>query len=170
MAEEFLYSIEPLADHHDRMAFSCGVEALDTYFHRQAGQDARRGTAVVFVLAADNKTVAGFYTLSSLSLMGEDLPEKFAKKLPSSSSIGVTLLGRMAVSKDLKGQRLGEFLLMDALKRALQVSKEVASWALVVDAKEAVREFYLRYGFIALSSQTNRLFLPMKMVERLFGQ
>lgn len=163
------YRIEPLNDSHNRTAFSCGVEALNTYLLRHANQDLERKTAVVFVLTgAGSAAVLGFYTFSSLSLLEVQLPEKLAKKLPSRSPLGVTLLGRMAVSTDLQGTGLGEFLLMNALERAWQASQQVASWAVVVDAKQGVRDFYLRYGFIPLPSQPNRLFLPMKTIGVLF--
>jgi len=45
--------IEALAAYHDRALFSCGIEALDGYLRRQAGQDARRHgrhVAATFVL------------------------------------------------------------------------------------------------------------------------
>jgi len=164
------YRVEPLGDQHDRAAFSCGVEALDRYFHEQVSQDISRRTAAVFVLTRDGATVAGFYTLSSLSILGAELPAQLAKKLPSRSPIGVTLLGRMGVERGLKGQGLGELLLMDALKRAWRASREVASWAVVVDAKEGVREFYLKYDFVALVTQPNRLFLAMRSIEVVFAR
>jgi GNAT superfamily N-acetyltransferase len=46
-----------------------------------------------------------------------------------------TLLGHLAVSERFRGQGLGERLLMDALHRALKSSKQIASAAVVVDAK-----------------------------------
>ena len=162
------YRIEPLAATHDRDGFSCGVEPLDSYFRQQVGQDVDRRIATAFVLTADSKTVAGFYTLSNLSLLGVELPEKLAKKLPSRRPIGVTLLGRMAVSVELKGRGLGEFLLMHAMERAWLASQQVASWALVVDPKEEARAFYIKYDFVTFPAQPNRLFLPMKTIERLF--
>jgi hypothetical protein len=59
---------------------------------------------------------------------------------------------------------------MDALKRAWRASREVASWAVVVDAKEGVREFYLKYDFVALVTQPNRLFLAMRSIEVVFAR
>jgi GNAT superfamily N-acetyltransferase len=163
------FRIKPLADSHDRAAFVCGVEALDIYFQRQARQDEERRIAAVFVLTVDGNTVDGYYTLSSLSIQGAELPEPLAKKLPSRNPIGVTLLGRMAVRKGLRGEGLGELLLMHALERAWLTSQQVASWAVVVDAKEGSREFYLKYEFTPLPSQPSRLFLPMKTIEKLLG-
>ena len=162
------FRIEPLADTHERGSFACGVDALDTYFRQQIKQDVARRIAAAFVLTPDSKQVAGFYTLSSLSFLGAELPEQLAKKLPSRAAIGVTLLGRMAVSEKFRGKKLGTLLLMHSLRRALDASRQVASWAVVVDAKEGSREFYLKYEFTPLPSQPSRLFLPMKTIEGLF--
>ncbi len=162
------YKIEPLGSLHDRAAFSCGVAALDDYIHRQARQDLERKLAAVFVLTSDGKTIAGFYTLSAHSIQAADLPEELARKLPR-FPLPVTLLGRMAVSRSLHGKRLGEFLLMHALERAWFGSQQVASWAVVVDAKLGARDFYLKHDFVPLPMQPDRLFLPMKTIEHLFA-
>lgn len=166
------YKIEPLASHHDRASFTCGVPALDAYLQRQARQDLERKLAAVFVLTQDSKesvAIAGFYTLSAHSILAADLPPTLGSRLPR-FPLPVTLLGRMAVSQALHGQRLGEFLLMHALERAWLGSQQVASWAVVVDAKAGARDFYLKHDFIALPAQLDRLFLPMTTIEELFRQ
>jgi predicted GNAT family N-acyltransferase len=165
---EVEYRVEPLGSNHDRAAFSCGVTGLDAYIQRQARQDLERKLAAVFILNADSKTIAGFYTLSAHSILAADLPDAMAKRLPR-FPIPVTLLGRMAVSQSLRGQGLGEFLLMHSLERAWLASRQVASWAVVVDAKMGARDFYLKYDFTALPLQPDRLLLPMKTIERLFA-
>ena len=161
------FRVEPLNTRHQRTVFRCGIAELDSYLQRQARQDVERGLAAVFVLTPDGATVAGFYTLSAHSIQAADLPENVAKKLPR-FPLPVTLLGRMAVSESVRGQRLGEFLLMHALERACFGSRQVASWAVVVDAKAGARDFYLKYGFMPLPSNPDRLFLPMKTIDRLF--
>ena len=165
---EIEYKIEPLGTRHDRAAFSCGVLALDIYLQRQAKQDLERNLAAVFILTSDGKTVAGFYTLSAHSIQSAELPEELGKKLPR-FPLPVTLLGRMAISQSLRGQRLGEFLLMHALERAWLGSQQVASWAVVVDAKAGARDFYLKHDFAPLPLQTDRLILPMRTIEKLFA-
>lgn len=161
------YKIEVLSPKHDRTAFSCGIAALDSYIQRQARQDAERNLAAVFVLTSDDRTIAGFYTLSAHSILAADLPASHAKKLPR-FPLPVTLLGRMGVSNALQGQRLGEFLLIHALERAWIGSQQVASWAVVVDAKVGARDFYLKHDFISLPSQPDRLLLPMATIAKLF--
>jgi len=161
------YRIEPLGSIHDRAAFSCGVPELDTYLRRQAGQYMKRKLAAVFVLSSDGASVTGYYTLSAHSILAADLPVDLSNKLPR-FPLPVTLLGRMAVAQSLRGQGLGELLLLHALERALLGSRHVASWAVVVDAKAGARDFYLQHDFLPLPTQPGRLFLPMKTIEKMF--
>ena len=165
------YRIEALGKQHDRSRFSCGVEPLDRYVREQAGQDARRRVAAPFVLCeGKSNAVLGYYTLSALSVDVGAWPEDVAKKLPKHPFVPATLLGRLAVDRGLRGKGAGEHLLMDALRRALAASREIASVAVVVDAKDdRAVAFYKRYGFITFPDQPNRLSLPMAVVEQLFG-
>jgi predicted GNAT family N-acyltransferase len=164
---EIKYQIEPLGSNHDRVGFSCGVESLDRYLQKQARQDSDRKLASIFVLTSDGSTIAGFYSLSAQTIMADELSAALARKLPH-FPLPATLLGRMAVSQTLRGQRLGEFLLMDALRRAWLATQQVASWAVIVDAKQGAREFYIRYGFIAAAQCPDRLFYPMASIAKLF--
>ncbi len=165
------FTIEPLAKKHDRADFSCGIEALDNYLKKQASQDVARHVAACFVATSDGKTVAGFYTLSQYSVDLGELPEAVSKKLPKYSQVPATLLGRLAVSSHFRGKKLGEFILIDALDRSWQQSKQIASTAVIVDAKsEVARTFYEHFNFLSLPNTPNRLFLPMRTIEKLFGR
>jgi GNAT superfamily N-acetyltransferase len=162
--------IVPLEESHDRRSFHCGVDSLDRYLHVQAGQDQRRRISVCFVLNdAERSRIAGFYTLSAFSVIGEALPDALQKKLPKYGQVPCTLLGRLAVDVEYRALGLGRHLLVDALQRALLHSGQVASWALIVDAKdESAERFYSRYGFISLPQTPRRLFLPMATIAELF--
>ena len=162
--------IEPLGTKHDRAAFSCGNQPLDSYLQKQAGQDLKKRAAVPFVITPDHKTIAGFYTLSQYALDLGELPEAIRKRMPRYPMVSATLLGRLAVSERFRGQGLEERLLMDALHRALQSSKQIASAAVVVDAKDdQAVAFYRKYGFIDLPKVERRLFLPMETIAQLFS-
>jgi GNAT superfamily N-acetyltransferase len=166
------FVIEPFdKKKHDRTAFSCEHDALTTYIKQQASQDIKRSVAAVFVLTPDSKTIAGFYTLSQYAVDAGTIPEETMQqlRLPKYKELPATLLGRLARSLAFKGQGVGELLLMHALKQALDQSKIIASTAVVTDAKdEWAKTFYEKYGFMELPDHPNRLFLPMKTVERMF--
>jgi predicted GNAT family N-acyltransferase len=161
---------ELLGPAHHRAAFSCGVEALDTYLRKQAAQDVKKRVALAFVLTPDGETVAGYYTLSQYAVELGAIPDQIAAKLPKYPFVPATLIGRLAVSNEFRGQGLGKLLLMDALNRCLGGSKQVASAAVIVDAKDdRTAAFYKKYGFIELPKIPNRLFLPMATIEKLFS-
>jgi predicted GNAT family N-acyltransferase len=163
------YQIVSLDRHHNREAFRCGVEALDRYFQKQAGQDVRRDMAAVFV-AEERGTgaVHGFYTLSMAAVLLDRLREPLRRKMPRYPTVPAVRLGRLAVALDARGTGLGAHLLLDAMERSLR--SEVAWAAFLVDAKDdAARSFYARYGFRSLLDDPNHLFLPRKTIEPLLG-
>jgi predicted GNAT family N-acyltransferase len=161
---------EPLGE-HDRAAFSCGSEALDSYIQKQASQDVKKKAAIVYVLTPDGKTILGFYTLSQYSIQLDVIPEALRKKFPKYPAISATLLGRLARHISTKGEGVGEHILMDALHRALKMSKQIASAAIVTDAKDQrAVDFYKRYGFIELPKIDRRLFVPMATIAQLFPE
>ena len=164
----FRYEIQPLSSKHKRDQFSSGIEPLDAYLHRQAGQEAKRHVAAPFVLIEPpSDQVLAYYTLSSSSIDLTDLPADLAKKLPRYSDMPVILMGRLAVDARLKGNGLGEFLLMDALRQSAQ--NPIAAMALIVDAKDqSAKSFYQHFDFIPLQNKPMRLFLPMTTIKKLF--
>jgi GNAT superfamily N-acetyltransferase len=164
---------EPLdKKQHDRAAFSCEQESLDRYLKEHATQEIKKRVAAVYVLTPDGKTIAGYYTLSQYAIEAGELPPELIQQihLPRYDKLSATLLGRLAKSKQFEGRGLGEILLMGALKRALEHSRNIASVAMAVDAiDENARAFYRRYGFIDIPNRPNRLFLPMKTVAQIFS-
>jgi GNAT superfamily N-acetyltransferase len=161
--------IEPLSDRHDRASFASGVEPLDRYLRHQAGQDARRRVASCFVLVGDGDRVPiGYYTLAATGIALAELPEALAKRLPRYPVIPATLMGRFAVDARHRQQGRGEFMLLDALSRALR--SDIASYAFVVDAKDdKAARFYQRYRFRSLVEGGRRLFMPMAEIANLFS-
>lgn len=156
--------IEPLNNHHDRPGFHCGNASLDDYLRKQAGQDVKRRISRVFVATGQKSgnKIIGYYTLSSLSIELNQLPEKLARKLPG-HPVPAALIGRLAVSKNAQGYGVGRMLLVDAIKRTLGVSSEIAIYAVVVDAIDKnAKSFYQQFGFISLGTRVRRLFLPLK--------
>lgn len=160
--------IEPLAHHHDRSHFDCGIESLNRYLKQQASQDARRGFATPFVLVAEGQsTVLGYYTLSMTSVVLEDFAEEISQKIPKYPRVPAILLGRLAVDQTLHKQGRGKYLLFDALHRCLEF---VPAWfTVVVDAIDSSAEtFYQRYGFQPFPDDKSRLFIQRRTIEQAF--
>jgi len=146
--------------------FACGTSSLDAYIRKQAGQDVKRRICRVFVATADasSRRIAGYYTLSSLSISLDQLPAPLVRKLPK-HPIPAALLGRLAVAKTAQGRGIGKMLLADAVKRTLMVSEQIGMYALVVDAlDDGAQAFYQQFGFSAMESAGRRLFLSLKVV------
>lgn len=162
---------ENLNSTHRKKEFSCGKDMLDDYLHKQANQDIKRKLSACFVLN-DKETdlLKGYYTLANNSIAQELIPIKFQKKLPNSyKSIPTTLLGRLAIDHRFQKQGVGKLLLVDALKRSYEISKKIASFAVVVDPIDEDAEiFYDKYGFIKLLD-SGKMFLPMNTIKGIFG-
>ena len=59
---------------------------------------------------------------------------------------------------------------MNALERSLSQCGQIASLAIVVDAKtDDARRFYQKYDFIPFPDFPRKLFLPMKTIKKLFS-
>jgi hypothetical protein len=157
---------ERLAKHHNRMAFDCGVPDLDVYLRQRASLDMRRHVAAVFVMVPEDEPnrIAGYYSLSSASILLDELPNDLVKKLPRYPNMPAVLIGRLA--RDISFSGVGRLLLIDALARSLRHTDDVASAVVLVDVKnDSARAFCLRHGFANLSDLPNRMFLPMTTVE-----
>jgi GNAT superfamily N-acetyltransferase len=118
----------PLSTFHDRNSFTCGVEPLDKYFRQQASQDIRRRIATCFVLTeAASGAIAGYYTLAATNVLTSQLPQVVTAKLPRYAAIPAVLIGRLAVSTEFRGRKLGSVLLADAVSRAARA--DIATFA-----------------------------------------
>lgn len=124
--------------------------------------------AQVFVAVGDAPgKIAGYYSLSAASFEKDELPPALAKRLPH-YPVPAAVLGRLAIDREQQGRRLGEMLLLDAMRRVGRASTTIAVYAIIVDAKnERVQGFYERYGFRAFASEPRRLFLPLETIEKL---
>lgn len=157
--------IERLSSEHDRSNFDCGEPALNDFLQRLAGQQQRRGFSKTYVaLAEGENAVLGFVTLSAGEVATGQLPP--ALKLPRYPA-PVLRIGRLAVDRRRQGQGIGQDLLAFALRLAVEFSRQVGLYAVLVDAKHARAEaFYRRLGFIPTAADALCLFLPLATLEK----
>jgi ribosomal protein S18 acetylase RimI-like enzyme len=78
--------------------------------------------------------------------------------------VPATWLRRLAVASGAAGQGLGGAVLANALHRAVRA--EIASFAMIVDAKDgSAAAFYRHHGFVPLDVSGLRLFLPLAIAR-----
>lgn len=148
---------------HDRAGFSCGAPALDEYLLRFAAQHRRKGVSTVYVLTdtQEPRTILGYYTLSAAQLESAELAEAHGSKLPR-YPVPCFRMGRLASRSDRHGSGLGRTLVGLAVTRCLEARKQVAAFALIVDAKDApAKAFYEHYGFTPCTDTPMTLYLPL---------
>jgi len=148
---------------HDRAGFSCGIPELDEYLRRFAGQHRRQGVSTVYVLADSGSPslVLGYNTLSAAQMDAAELNDADRRKLPR-YPVPCFRMGRLACRADRQGQGLGKLLIACAVERCVQARKQVAAFALIVDAKNSdARAFYEHYGFTPCVDASMTLYLPL---------
>lgn len=163
------WAIEPFdRRRHDRSGFDCGLPALNDWLATKVSQFEKTDLARTYVVVETGTTIVkGYYALSNHTVVYESLPEDHAKGLPQ-IDMPVVLIGRLAIDRSVQGRGLGEFLLIDALRRAEYLAKKIGIRAVEVDAiNDAAKRFYERYGFLALADDPHHLFLPMSVIRKL---
>lgn len=148
---------------HDRSAFLCGEPALNEFLQRYAAQQSAKGVTSTFVLIDDSapSKILGYYTLSAAQIDLTQLRDADRKKLPR-YPVPCFRMGRLACHLDAQGKGLGAVLLGLAVDRCLLARKQVAAFALLVDAKnDNANRFYQHFGFLPCADAPLTLYLPL---------
>ena len=152
---------------HSRKSFTCEVESLQRYLRTQACQDVRKKVAAVYVLA-EGPAILGYYSLSGYTIDPGEL--HVSRRFPSYPKLPAILIGRLARDEKFRGLQIGERLVVDALRRALENSARVEAIAVIVEAEnEKAQKFYLDFGFIQFPDHPSKLFILVSTVERSFS-
>lgn len=154
---------ERLTRGHNRKKFDCGEQSLNTYVQRYARQNAENDLGETYVLTNDERDILGFYTISTASLDYDAYPEN--EGLPR-YAIPSALIGRLAVDQNHQGNGYGKLLLIDALRRILEISEEIGIHCITVDAKDDnAKKFYENFGFEELLDEKNHLYISIEKVR-----
>jgi GNAT superfamily N-acetyltransferase len=159
---------EELTRSHNRAGFDCGLQELNVFIHNLAHQNLKKGLSRTFVLTSDNipEEILSFYTLSVFEVYAQKLPQKFSKRYKG--NLPAVKIARLAIAKALQYQGFGKHMIIDAVRRAVAISKHVGIIGLFVDAKnEDVKKYYLKFGFIPLPDHGLELFLPLKTLQQM---
>lgn len=162
--------IEKLKREHLLDGFDCGKEDLNRFLKRQAWNNQQAHSAQTYVLAREELTVYGYYSLAAGSVTHDEATERVKKGL-ARHPIPVILLARLAVDVSLQGKGVGPALLKDALLRVASAADTVGARALLVHAKDDnAKGFYQHFDFEPSPSDPYHLLLLMKDLLRIVGK
>ena len=153
------------AARHNRAAFCCGEESLDSFLKRFAAQNMKAGFSTVHVYVDDTAEppipILGYYALAVGELHLDSLQEKDRKHLPK-YPVPIAKMGRLAVAAEQQGKGFGGLLVGDAVNRCLDLRDQIGVHAIVVDALDDRRaSFYEQYGFRRTTNEALTLYLPL---------
>ncbi len=157
----------PLTADHDLSAFDCGEPALNDWLRHRALRNESRFSRT-YVVCEGNRVVA-YVCISAGAVERAAAPGKVRRNAPN--TIPVSVIGRLAVSRDHAGKGLGADILADALRRIAVASQSIGIGAVLVHAKDDVaKRFYMRCAeFIEYPTDSRTLFLPIETVVAAFG-
>jgi len=148
---------------HYCAAFDCSVPELNEYLRRYATQDRRRNISQIYVLVDSDSPdqILGYYTLSAAQVESAEIAHVERRRLPR-YPIPAFRMGRLAIHRDSQSAGLGKIILGCSVERCLQARKEVAAYALIVDAMdESAKAYYEHFGFTPFADQPLSLYLPL---------
>ncbi|GAA3941359.1 GNAT family N-acetyltransferase [Litoribacillus peritrichatus] len=153
-----LLNIDEVSKKHDRKQFDCGVEELNQFLQQQARQKTSKHVSKTYVGCWDESpaVVAGYYTLTGYSVSPPPVHKDYHNYPHPLSAVK---LARLAVDRDCQGARLGEKLLIDAIRRTVLAAEQISAIGLFVDPMTPdVVPFYEQYGFmVADPAEDDRL-------------
>ncbi len=157
---------QPLTAAHDLSGFDCGEPVLNDWLRQRALKNESRFSRTYVV--CEGAQVVGYFCISAGAVQREAAPGKVRRNAPD--TIPVSVIGRLAVSRDHAGQGLGADLLADALRRIALAAQSIGIGAVLVHAKDdAAKRFYLRCAeFIEYPADSRTLFLPIETVMAAF--
>src|SRR3954466_7510574 len=130
----------PLTVEHDLSDFDCGEPALNDWLRHRALKNESRFSRT-YVVCEGNRVVA-YFCISAGAVERAAAPGKMRRNAPD--TIPVSIIGRLAVSRNHAGKGVGTDILSDALRRIALASQSVGMGAVLVHAKDdAAKRFYM---------------------------
>jgi GNAT superfamily N-acetyltransferase len=157
----------PLTADHDLSDFDCGEPVLNDWLKHRALKNENRFSRT-YVVCDGNRAVA-YFCIAAGAVERAVAPGKVRRNAPD--TIPVSVIGRLAVSRDYAGRGLGADILSDTLRRIAVASQSIGIGAVLVHAKdERAKRFYLACAeFIEYPADSRTLFLPIETVIAAFS-
>ena len=157
------YIIRKLGTDEKVKSFDCGDADLNDFILNESGLYRKALLAVTYVFEAiddaEHEHIAAYFSLANDRVSITDFPNKTEfnrfrkhrfvneKRLKSYPAAKIC---RLAVSQELKGQHIGEFL-ADSIKKFFLADNKTGCRFLTVDAYAAAIPFYLKQKFVPLT-------------------
>ena len=173
------FRIEPFdPDRHDRAGFSCGIEQVDNYFRKTANKLAKSGNIRLYVMTATDGAVIGFHAINAHAVHYGELPKAYARARPGHGHIPAAYISMIGRDERYRGSGHGADLLVDALKRIALAADALGIAVVILDVLDCGdplrvarrKRMYEGFGFTALPSDPQRMFLPVATVKTLLAQ
>ena len=157
----------PLTAGHDPSNFDCGEPVLDDWLKHRALKNESRFSRTYVV--CDGNRVAAYFCICAGAVQRAAAPGKLRRNAPD--TIPVSVIGRLAISRDYAGRGLGADILSDALRRIAVASQSIGIGAVLVHAKDdRAKRFYMACAeFIEYPADSHTLFLAIETVIAAFG-
>jgi predicted GNAT family N-acyltransferase len=160
-----LESLTPirLNQDYELKSFDCGDTDLNNFLFNDAKDYLKELMAITYVIEYENKVIAYFCLLNdkvvfdTLDTQKKSFWNRFNRRnqIPNSKrrkNYPATKIGRLAVSKECKGQGIGYFII-DTIQSLILNRMDIACRFITVDAYQTAFNFYMKNGFEFLSTE-----------------
>ncbi|MGD9885807.1 MAG: GNAT family N-acetyltransferase [Reyranella sp.] len=156
----------PLTPEDDLSAFDCGEPALNDWLRHRALKNESRFSRTYVV--CQGRQVVAYFCVSAGAIEREAAPGRIRRNAPD--TIPVSVIGRLAVSRDHGDKGLSADILSDALRRIAVAAQSIGIAAVLVHAKDdSARRFYMKCAeFVECPEGSRTLFLPINTVVAAF--
>nr|WP_298680139.1 GNAT family N-acetyltransferase [uncultured Treponema sp.] len=159
-----LVSIKEIQQKSILREFDCDIEILNEFLTRYAIKNDKLGISKTFVALNHNNRILGYFTLATAQVAYQEIPDEYRIKLPK-YPIPALRIARLAVDKELQGQGIGCWLLLQIFIKAVQVSDITGLYLIIVDAKETSKSFYEHYGFQKFMDENLSYFMLLDTIR-----
>ncbi len=155
-------NVVPISPSDHLQDFDCGEAAQNTWLTTRALQSHRSDDSLTY-LAYLGPQLAGFYALSTSSMIRNALPGSLRRNAPD--PVSAVLLAQLAVAISHQGRGISRELLLHAMSQTLKISELAGCRLFIVHpARPELAAYYAKANFIpvpgmstmAMSLQTLR--------------
>jgi GNAT superfamily N-acetyltransferase len=161
---------DPTLTYAGQKQFDCGHTVINVFVRNSLKPQVKKNLSVAYVLTDDENAnrFVGFYTIAQHMVDVSSLSALALGSLPH--KIPCSRLVMLGVDKQYKGQQLGAKLLKHALLLTQNLTKQIGSFGMYLDADPLAINFYQKLGFKLLegdkSPAPSPMFLPLSALPQ----